>query len=93
MFPGGSQAVNYITAQLVPSGEKPAKTKKPGRKNTGSKAKKGSALGQLLRAAVIGYGGPAAVVAIDVLENRLNKRGYTLGSLAESRDLDGFAFK
>ncbi len=55
--------------------------------------KKRPRLGQMLRTAVLGYGGPAAVVAIDVLEKRLNKRGYTLGSLAESRDADVFSFE
>ena len=50
-------------------------------------------IGQLLRTAVVGYGGPVAVLAIDVVENRLNKQGYTLGSLAESHDTDVFAFK
>ena len=49
--------------------------------------------GQALRAALIGYGGPVAVVALDVVENRLNKRGYTLGSLARSRDADVFAIR
>lgn len=55
--------------------------------------KKRPEIGQILRGAAIGYGGPLAVLAIDVVENRLNKRGYTLGSMAESRDTDIFAFK
>ena len=60
---------------------------------TAEELRKRPEIGRLLRGAIVGYGGPFAVLAIDVVEKRLRKRGYTLGPVAESRDADVFAFK
>ena len=107
-YPGGRQGLADLAEQFGETVKDAAKTAakagaqagkagvKAGKKvaeEVADEYRKRPGLGQLLRAAVVGYGGPLAVLAIDVVENRLNKRGYTLGSMAESHDTDVFAFQ
>ena len=104
MYPGGRQGLSDLAGQLLrhvaEAGKKVAKAGKKVAEEAAEVAKEGAKaykkypkIGQVLRGALVGYGGPFAVVAIDVVENRLNKRGYTLGSLAESHDADVFAIR
>ena len=104
VYPGGRQGLNELVKRFGSTIEDAArKTAKAGKKagkelvEAGKVAadeyRKRPELGRTLRETLIGYGGPFAVLAIDVVENRLNKRGLTLGPVADSRDADIFAFK
>ena len=103
VYPGGRQGVKELAEQFGKAvtdaarktakvGEQAGKAGKKVAKVGAEEYKKRPVIGQILRSTLVGYGGPLAVVAIDVVENRLNKRGLTLGSLAESHDTDVFAF-
>ena len=103
-YPGGRQGLADLAGRLgetltdaargtVKAGKKVARAGKVVAEAGLEEYKKRPKLGQILRSAIVGYGGPFAVVAIDVVENRLNKRGYSLGELAESHDADVFAIK
>lgn len=97
VYPGGRQGLASLARQVVkPIAKAVARTTTEAAKLTAeaaSVAVKQPEIGQLLRAAIVAHGGPAAVVAIDVIERRMNRRGHSLGSLARSHDADVFAFR
>ena len=97
LYPGGRQGLASLAQQVAkPIAKVVARTAKEAAKVTAeaaSVALEQPEIGQLLRAAIVGHGGPAAVIAIDVIERRLKRRGHSLGSLARSHDADVFAFR
>lgn len=97
VYPGGRQGLASLAKQVAkPFAKVVTRTATEAAKLTAeaaSAALEQPEIGQLLRAAIVAHGGPAAVVAIDVIERRLNRRGQSLGSLARSHDADVFAFR